>query len=73
MAPPLFFLLFVALVLIVVAVGAFVAIRTGLWVRETSPDGDTAESDGAESGERFDRRPEHTRVDDPGKQTFIGT
>jgi hypothetical protein len=36
MAPPLIFLFFVIVVAAIVAVVALVAIRTGLWVRETS-------------------------------------
>ncbi|MFN8203247.1 MAG: hypothetical protein U0S48_11810 [Solirubrobacteraceae bacterium] len=49
---------------------AICAIRAGLWVRETSPKGDTAESTG---DERFERRPEHAEVDEPGQQTYAGT
>ena len=63
-----FFLLLIIVVLAAAAIGVVWAIRTGLWARETSPKGDTVEGD-----ERFDKRPEHTKVDEPGNQTYIGT
>jgi hypothetical protein len=73
MAPPVFFLLFVAAVILIGAAIAFFGIRAGLWVKETDPN-DTLESDDAEArDERFGRRPEHNAVDDAGKQTYIGT
>lgn len=80
MAPPLIFLAFVIVVAAVVGIGAFVALRTGLWVRETSTDAEVtvhdpqgAEAASSEADEaRFDR-PEHVEVEDPAKQRFIGT
>jgi hypothetical protein len=62
------------LIIIVVAIGigvAFYALRAGLWAKETSPKGDTGESGAGE--DRFERRPEHTEVEEPGNQTFVGT
>lgn len=53
-------MLLVAAVIIIGAVIAVWAIRAGLWVRETSTDAE----------ERFERRPEHTEVEEPGNQTF---
>ena len=68
MFPPLIWLAFVILVVAVIAIGALWAVRAGLWARETSPSGDTVEGE-----ERFEKRPEHTKVDEPGNQTYIGT
>jgi hypothetical protein len=65
---------FLLLIIVIVAIGAgvaFYALRAGLWNKETSPKGDTAES-GAGEG-RFERRPEHTEVEEPGNQTYVGT
>jgi hypothetical protein len=71
MAPPVFFLLFVILVLAIGGAVAFFGIRAGLWVKETDPE-DSLQSDA--EGERFERRPEHVEVEDePAKQTYIGT
>ncbi len=64
---------FLLVIILLIAIGlgvALYAIRAGLWVRETSPKGDTAESTG---DERFERRPEHAEVDEPGQQTYVGT
>jgi hypothetical protein len=44
MAPPLIFLFFVIVVAAIVLGGALVAIRTGLWVRETDPHPDGAQA-----------------------------
>ena len=80
MAPPLIFLAFVIIVALVVGIGAFVALRTGLWVRETSTDAEVTVHDPRGAAEpssetdepRFDR-PEHVEVEDPAKQRYIGT
>jgi hypothetical protein len=63
---------FILLVVIVILVGhgfAFWALRAGLWAKETSPRGDDVEPGAEATG---GGRPEHTRVDDPGDQTFVG-
>jgi hypothetical protein len=78
MAPPLIFLFFVIIVLAIVAGGALLAIRTGLWVKQTDPD-TPMEGDEplvgreAERADRFDKRPEHVAVEDPSRQRFIGS
>jgi hypothetical protein len=38
MAPPLIFLFFVIVVGLIIVGGALIAIRTGLWVKQTDPD-----------------------------------
>lgn len=70
MAPPLFFLLIVAAILIVGAAVAFWGVRAGLWAKETST---TAEDPEADARLQRGERPEHTRVTEPGKQTFVDT
>jgi hypothetical protein len=70
MFPPLIWLAFVIVIVAAVAIGAVWAIRAGLWARETSSGGDTIQPG---DDERFEKRPEHTQVEEPGKQTFIGT
>ena len=55
------FLLFILIVVVAVAVGALYAIRTGLWVRETSPKADEPRDDGP---------PEHVHVEDEGNARF---
>ncbi len=65
---------FLIVIIAIVAIGvgvALYAIRTGLWAKETSPKGDTAQTGAGD--ERFERRPEHTTVDEPGQQTYVGT
>jgi hypothetical protein len=71
MAPPLIALLFLLLIAAVVVGGGLVAIRTGLWVRETKPVDDVKDAAGRPVGE--EHRPEHVEVDDPGKQHYVGT
>lgn len=80
MAPPLIFLGFVIIVAAVAAIGMLVAIRTGLWVRQTSTDAEVevhdperAASMGPSDDEQRFERPEHVEVSDPAKQRFIGT
>ncbi|UGS36859.1 hypothetical protein [Capillimicrobium parvum] len=68
MFPPLIWLAFVILLVAVIAIGALWAVRAGLWARETSTSGDNVEGE-----KRFEKRPEHTKVDEPGNQTYIGT
>ena len=53
-------MLLVAAVIVVAAGIAVWAIRAGLWVRETSTDRE----------DRSEGRPEHTKVSEPGNQTF---
>jgi len=72
MAPPLIFLTFVIVVALLIAAGAFVATRTGLWVRETSTSAEEPASETEADDPRFDR-PDHVEVEDPAKQRFIGT
>jgi hypothetical protein len=87
MAPPLIALVFFIAVIAVVAIGGFVAMRTGLWVRETSTRGpieDTPPTRGRvsrgterrfehdDAGEGEDR-PEHVAREDETKSRFIGT
>lgn len=62
------FVLLVVIVVLALIGGAFYAVRAGLWAKETKPSGDTAEG-GRERG----GRPEHTQVDEPGRQTYLGT
>jgi hypothetical protein len=71
MAPPLIALLFVLVIAAVVIGGGLVAIRTGLWVRETKPEADVKDPAGRPVGE--EQRPEHVEVDDPSKQHYVGT
>jgi hypothetical protein len=71
MAPPVIALLFIIVIAAVVAVGALVAVRTGLWVRETKPEADVKDAAGRPVGE--ERRPDHVEVDDPSKQHYVGT
>jgi hypothetical protein len=59
-----FFLLFVLLVFVVIAVGALSAIRAGLWARETDP---AAEAPAAEPHAGPGERPRHLGVDDEGE------
>jgi hypothetical protein len=82
MAPPLIALVFFIAVVAIVAIGGFIALRTGLWVRETSTrdgvDGDPPRGAQrtpqvtSEDADRFDR-PEHVTREDPSKSRFIGT
>jgi hypothetical protein len=86
MAPPLIALVFFIVIVAVVAIGGFIAMRTGLWVRETSTDGpieDEIPTRGrASRGERrfehdadeaSEDRPEHVTREDSTKSRFIGT
>ncbi|MBX5440100.1 MAG: hypothetical protein IRZ32_01085 [Solirubrobacteraceae bacterium] len=79
MAPPLIFLTFVVVAALLIAVAAFVATRTGLWVRETSPDAETeagapdAARPAADEDEPRFERPQHVAVSDPARQRYIGT
>jgi hypothetical protein len=80
----LFILLIVAIVVLVIG-AALWAVRAGLWARETSPREDRAEGAPRAVDERqpdspqerarrsHEGRPEHTTVDDPGRQTYVGT
>lgn len=63
-----FFLLLVVVVIVAVIGAALWAIRAGLWAKETSPKGDSVEG-APDAG----RRPEHTTVDEPGNQSYVGT
>ena len=80
MFPPLIWLAFVILVLAIVFIGGFIAIRTGLWTRETSTSGaleDEVPTRGRTTERRFEResgdRPEHVTREDPTKSRYIGT
>ena len=82
MFPPLIWLAFVILVAAIVAIGAFIAVRMGLWTRETSThatvdDVPTRGRGARETGPRFERdtedRPQHVTREDPTKSRFIGT
>jgi len=84
MFPPLIWLAFVILVAAIVVIGGFIALRTGLWARETSTSGpieDEIPTRGRASrgGEhRFERdddeeRPEHVTREDPTRSRYIGT
>jgi hypothetical protein len=52
MAPPLIFLCFVIVIATIVVVGGLVAVRMGLWVRETAtePPGETDGPDSVDAG-----------------------
>jgi hypothetical protein len=54
------FLLFVVLVVVAIAVGVLLAIRAGLWARETGP----------KAEEPRDGRPAHLAVDDEAEARF---
>ena len=77
MAPPLIFLAFVILVVAIVGIGMVVALRTGLWVRETDPDAKPVPSDDRSAGTRqfadedAPDRPTHVAVEDPANQRFV--
>jgi len=51
MAPPLIFLFFVVIVAAVIVIGALVAIRTGLWIRETAEPSSSRATDGPDTGQ----------------------
>jgi len=81
MFPPLIWLAFVIVVVAIVAIGGLIALRTGLWTRETSTDGaleDDVPTRGRVAREpRFaredDDRPEHVTREDPTKARTFGT
>ncbi len=80
---PLIWLTFVILVVAIVAIGGFIAVRTGLWTRETSTKGPledeppTRGSRTRAAQRRFEResgdRPEHVTREDPSNSRFIGS
>jgi hypothetical protein len=85
MAVGAFFILIIVVVVLLIIGGVLWAVRAGLWVRETSPRGEGAEGAPRAVDERqpdspqerarrsHEGRPDHTTVDDPGHQTYVGT